>query len=125
LSRYNVSGCNQSALLTDMYSVGEQFPHGCTTKTSLTRACWVDLDQSATGAFSLVRHLGEKGSPTDILHGLRKHATCKTFNIQLFDDEDSEVSNQFERLYVLKLISQTPDSRVNFFEQRDGFASSA
>jgi hypothetical protein len=57
LSRYKVSGCNQSALHTDMYYVGEKFPDGCTAKTSLTRACWVDLNQSATGAFNVVRHL--------------------------------------------------------------------
>jgi hypothetical protein len=86
-------------------SLGKKFPYRGTTEAGLTGARGVHLYQSAPGAFSLVRNLGEKGSPSDILHGLREPSPYQTFYVEVFDGDRSEISNQFEGQLVLELIS--------------------
>jgi hypothetical protein len=73
---------------------------GANEEGDMLKILWSDSaapNQSATGAFSLYAIFEKKeAQPTSCT--AFEHSTCKTFNVPLFDDEDSEVSNQFERL---------------------------
>jgi hypothetical protein len=69
LSRHQISRRDQSAFRANMLSIRKKFANCCATKTTLAGSRWMNLDQIAAGALSLVRDLMEEGRPADILHG--------------------------------------------------------
>jgi hypothetical protein len=52
---------------------------------------------------------------------LGEHAASQAFDIQVFDNNRSEILNQPERQTMLELVPLIPDSSVNFLEQRNRF----
>ena len=58
----------------------------------LTRVPRVYLQKLPASVFSFVgQHIGE-GRPTDIVNCFRKHAARKTLDVQVFDNDGSEIS---------------------------------
>jgi len=102
-----------------MLPIREQLSHRGSTNAGLRCTSRIHRNQSPTSIFGFVGKFCDKRRPTSIVHILRQHATSETFDVQVFDNPCAEVSNQPERLPMLKLISQSKDSSVNVPEQRD------
>jgi len=89
----------------------------------LTGAARVYFDQSAPSIFSFVRNLGDKSSPSSIVNRLAKQAASQAFNVQVFDNNRSEVLNQPEGETMLKFVPPVSDSSVNLWKQCNGLAT--
>jgi hypothetical protein len=122
LSTDNITRSHQTTRSADVFSVGEYLSQRSAADACLTGAARVYLYQSAPSIFSFVRNLGDKGSPRSIVNRLGKHAPRQAFDVQVFDNNRSEVLNQPERETMLKFVPLIPDSSVNLLEQGNSFA---
>lgn len=57
------------------------------------------------------------------MHRLGQHSTSKPLDVQVFDHDCAEVSNESERLPMLILITQPKNSTMNFLKQSNRFAT--
>ena len=122
MSTHYITRSNQTTRSAEVFSVGERLAHCGSADACLTRTARVYLDQIAPSVFGLVRNLSEKASPCSIVNRLGEHAASQAFDIQVFDNNRSEILNQPERQTMLQLVPLIPDSSVNFLEQRNRFA---
>jgi hypothetical protein len=106
-----------------VFSIRENLSHWRAADTCLTRAARVYLYQSAPSIFGFVRNLRDKGSPSSIVNRLGEHATSQAFDVQIFDNNSSEILYQPERETMLKFVPLISGSSVNLLEQCDGFTS--
>lgn len=122
LSTNYITRSKQTTRSADVFSVGERLSHCGSADACLTRTARVYLYQIAPSVFGFVRNLSEKGSPCSIVNRLGEHAASQAFDIQVFDNNRSEILNQPERQTMLELVPLIPDSSVNFLEQCNRFA---
>jgi len=122
-STYNITRSNQTAFDADVLSIREQLPHRSSTDTGLRCASGIHSNQLPTSIRSFVGKFCNERRPASVMHRLGQHSSSKTFDVQVFDNDCAEVSNEIERLPMLKLISQTIDSSVNFLEQSNRLPS--
>ena len=123
MSTNYITRSNQTTRSANVLSVGESLSHGRAADACLTGAARVYLDQSAPSIFSFVRNLTDKSSPTGIVNRLGKQAACHAFEVQIFDNNRSEILYQPERETMLELVPLIPDSSVNLLEQYNCFAA--
>ncbi len=123
MSTNYITRSNQTTRSANVLSVGESLSHCRAADAGLTGAARVYLDQSAPSIFSFVRNLRDKSSPTGIVNRLGKHAACHAFEVQIFDNNRSEILYQPERETMLELLPLIPDSSVNLLEQYNCFAA--
>jgi len=121
LSTNYITRSKQTTRSADVFSVGERLAHCGSADACLTRTARVYLYQIAPSVFGFVRNLSEKGSPCSIVNRLGEHAASQAFDIQVFDNNRSEILNQPERQTMLELVPLIPDSSVNFLEQCNRF----
>jgi hypothetical protein len=76
-----------------------------------------------TSVLSFVGDFCNEGSPASIVNRLGQHSSRQPFDVQVFDNDCAEVSNEFEGLPMLVLISQSPDSSMNLLKQSNCFTS--
>ena len=123
MSTDSITRSNQTTRSTDVFSLRENLPHCRAADACLTGAARVYLYQSAPSIFGFVRNLGDKGSPSSIVNRLGEHAASQAFDVQVFDNNRSEILYQPERETMLKFVSLIPGSSVNLWEQCDGFTA--
>src|SRR5215207_8192423 len=111
----------QTALRTLMPTLAEVFRRVRSAGACLTCAAWINLNQLASGARSLVLQLGEKGTPPGITDGLGKHSRRKSFDVQIFDGNQSVVVDQPTANLVLKVRPLFANVRVCLLQQQHGF----
>jgi hypothetical protein len=87
----------------------------------LTLTARVNLDELASGTFSLVRKFAQEGSPSSIVNGLRQHAAGESFDIQIFGNDDAVAVNQRSRDFVVKVGSLVLNLRVLSLQQHNCF----
>lgn len=86
---------------------------GTAGATALRGATRIDSHEQTTGTFSLVRQLGEKATPTGIIHGLGQHARRQAFNVQVFNRNQAVGLNQALRQLVVEVLTLVANVRVN------------
>lgn len=90
-------------------TLAESLLYSCSTGACLARAGWVDFYQKTPGAFSLVRQLVDKRSPSRVIDLLGKISPCQSSDIQVFNRNQSEVIDHRSTQFVMEdraLVSQ-------------------
>ncbi|MCP9496422.1 MAG: hypothetical protein MSG64_18420 [Pyrinomonadaceae bacterium MAG19_C2-C3] len=73
--------------------------------------------------FSLVHKFGDERRPSGIIDTLGEHPACESFNIQIFNRDNSEVINQPTTDFVVKVGSLIVDVRVRSLQELHGKTS--
>jgi hypothetical protein len=123
LSTYDITRSNQTAFDADMFSIREQLSHRGSTDAGLGCASGIHGNQLPTSIRSFVGKFCNERRPASVVYRLGQHSSSKNFDVQVFDNDCAEVSNETERLPMLKLIPQPINPSVNFLEQSDRFPS--
>lgn len=106
-----------------MFSIRECFSHRGSADARLRCASRIHCNQLPTSVLSFVGDFCNEGSPASIVNRLGQHSSRQPFDVQVFDNDCAEVSNEFEGPPMLILISQSPDSSMNLLKQSNSFTS--
>ena len=117
MSRHNITGSNQTAFDADVLSIRECFSHRGSADARLRCVSRIHGNQLPTSVLSFVGDFCNEGSPASIVNRLGQHSSRQPFDVQVFDNDCAEVSNEPEGLPMLILISQSPDSSMNLLKQ--------
>ena len=110
--RSNVSIKGASAV-TAVLSFGERFlGDGPALGARLRSATRIDLDELASGAFSLVANHLDELPPRGVVNFLGQHAARETLDIQVFDGDATEAIDELPALLVQEVSTRISGVRL-------------
>src|SRR5690606_15294947 len=90
--------------------------------TALRCPTWVDLPHFTTGAFCLALKYCDEAAPSGILDLLSEHTARKSFNVEFFDGDDVEATDQPESHLVMEVEASSSNLVVLLAKQKDCFS---
>jgi hypothetical protein len=118
-----IAASRQSASGAIVPTIRQGLAHTGSARTGLACAPRVNLDQSSTGAFSLVSDHRQEHRPSRVVNGLRQHPGGKSLYVQILDGNQPVFVNQFPRELVLEIRPLIAHMNVGTLEQPHGLAS--
>lgn len=110
--RSNVSIEGASAT-TAVCSFGERFlGDGPALRARLGGTARVDLDELASGAFSLVANHLDELPPRGVVNFFGQHAASETLDVQVFDGDPTEAIDKLPALFVQEVPARISDVRL-------------
>src|ERR1035438_9271585 len=119
-----ISTSRQSAGGAIVPTICESLGYSVPAHARLRRSARVNLNQSSTGACSLVDEHCNEHRPSSIVDGLRQHSTGETLHVQILNGNHAVRVNQFARQFVLKVGPLVAHVDVGALEQPHSLASS-
>ena len=98
-----VTTLRQTTLRTLMPASAQRLWCACSAGACLTRAGWINPYQRTTSIFRFVREHIEKGTPSNIINTLGKHSACESFDVQIFNGDQTVVIDKPTTNFVLKV----------------------
>ena len=115
-----IATLRQTTTRAKVPTLGERLGYSLPASTGLTRAAWVNLNELAPGAFSLVREFIQEGAPSRITNGLCRHTVGKALDIQVLSYNDAVVVGQCSRKFVLEVGALILDMFMLPLQQGNG-----
>lgn len=98
-----ITRSRQSTRQAEMPAISQRLANLCATGTRLRSAGWVNPNEHAPGAFSLVRDHVQELSPSCIANRFREHAARQTLHVQIFGGNQPVLVYQRAREFVVKV----------------------
>src|SRR6202158_4416375 len=118
-----IATSEQSASRAIVPTIRQGLAHTGSARTGLACAPRVNLDQSSTGAFSLVSDHRQEHRPSRVVNGLRQHPGGKSLYVQILDGDHAVLVNQLARQFVLEVGPLVPHMNVGTLEPPHCFVS--
>src|SRR5215472_1971809 len=116
-----VSCGDQAAPNANMFSIRKPFAVWFATRATLTCSTSIDGKQRSSSVLSFVRQFCEECRPSRVVYCTRKHASGQSFNLQVFDNNQTVVIGDFTRRLVLKIIALVEHLAVNLLNDSNRF----
>lgn len=105
-----------------MPTLAELLRHACATETRLRCAARVNLHKYSIGTLSLIAYLFDEGRPSGIRDGLSEHPARHSFDVQIFDDDQTIAKHHPSRNLVVKISALMADMRVRLLQKQHSLA---
>lgn len=91
-------------------------------RAGLAGSAWIDFDELATGAFSLVASERGDKTPRGVIYVLGQHPGCQAFDVEFFDCDPTETIDQIAADLVTEVAAAIADPGVIAGQCDDAFA---
>lgn len=118
-----IATSRQSASRTIVPTIRQRLGHGGSAYACLAGSPGIDVNESPTGACSLVSDHRQEHRPSRVVNGLRQHPGGKSLCVQILDGNQPVFVNQFPRELVLEIRPLIAHMNVGTLEQPHGLAS--
>src|ERR1051326_1135906 len=115
---------NKSAVQTDVKAILQRLADFHATRACLTGAARIDFHQHTPSILSFVREFEDEVRPPSIVNTLSESRSRQSFDIQIFDGDQSVLVDQSPRQLMVEVRALRSDVSVNSLKQPHGLSPS-